>query len=83
LPVHSADVIPSPAPLNLSHVIMLDSVHVSIIPRDCDAAPSRSDNRALIGCAGFPANAVASFEKSGLVAGHRLDSNRPPANVAS
>jgi hypothetical protein len=49
---------------------MTDRVRVAIIPRDSDSTPSRSDNRALIGCAGFPANAVASFEKSGLVAGH-------------
>jgi hypothetical protein len=57
-------------PFDLSHVIMLDNVFVAVIPRDCDSAPCRSDNCALIGRAGFPANAVASFEKSGLVAGH-------------
>jgi hypothetical protein len=43
---------------------------VSVIPIDCDSAPIRPDNCALIGGACFPANSVANFEKSGLVAGH-------------
>jgi hypothetical protein len=49
---------------------MSDRVCVPIIPRDSYSAPIRSNNCALIGGTRFPANAVASFEKSGLVAGH-------------
>jgi hypothetical protein len=49
-------------PLNLRHVIMSDRVCLSIIPRDSDSAPSRSDNGAKIGDARFPANAVADVE---------------------
>jgi hypothetical protein len=41
-----------------------------VIPSDGHATPSRSDYCALIGRRGSPANAVAYFEKSGLVAGH-------------
>jgi hypothetical protein len=46
---------------NMRHFIMSDGVCVSVIPRDGDTTPRRSDNYALIGCAGFPANAVANL----------------------
>jgi hypothetical protein len=49
---------------------VLDSVGVPVIPRDRNSAPSRSDNCALIGRRGTPANAVVNFEKSRLCAGH-------------
>ena len=46
---------------------MTDRACVPVIPFDGDSAPSRSDDGALIGGASFPANAVANFEKSGLM----------------
>ncbi len=59
---------------------MTDRVCFSVIPRDRDSAPSGSDNGALIGGARSPANAVANLEKSGLIAGHFLDSRPLPAH---
>jgi hypothetical protein len=43
---------------------------VPVIPINGDPAPSDTDNRAKIGRRGSPANTVAYFEKSGLVARH-------------
>jgi hypothetical protein len=54
----------------LRHIVVLDSVGVAIVPSDGHTAPICSDNGALIGDTRFPANTVANFEKSGLIAGH-------------
>jgi hypothetical protein len=57
---------------NLRHVIMSDGVcvSVSVIPCDGNSAPSDARDRAKIGGARFPANAVANAKLSGFVAGH-------------
>ena len=54
--------------LDLLHVVVLKRSRVTIIPRYCDITPSRSDDRAEIAGAIFPANAVVDFKKSGLIA---------------
>ena len=43
---------------------------MTVIPIDGNSTPSRSDDRAAIRETVVPANAVANFEESGLVAGH-------------
>jgi hypothetical protein len=43
---------------------------VTIVTIDSDAAPSGANDRANVGGATFPANAVADCKKSGFVAGH-------------
>jgi hypothetical protein len=56
--------------LNLRHVVVPNGTRVSIIPINGNSTPSHSDDRAKIGGAAFPANAVADVKLSGLVAGH-------------
>jgi hypothetical protein len=57
-------------PLDLRHVVVLNRSRVTIIPRYGDITPCRSDDRAEIGGAILPANAVVDLKKSGLIAGH-------------
>jgi hypothetical protein len=45
--------------------------------------PVRLDNRSKIGGTSLPANSVANFEKSRLVAGHWLDASPPLAIAAA
>jgi catechol 2,3-dioxygenase-like lactoylglutathione lyase family enzyme len=40
-------------------------------------------DRSKIGDTGLPANAVARFEKSGLIASHSFDASLPPAFCAA
>jgi hypothetical protein len=54
----------------LRHVVVLNRIGLTIIPSDSDSVPNRFDNRAKISGAMIPANAVAYFENSGLIAGH-------------
>jgi hypothetical protein len=56
--------------LDLRHIVVLDRCCVTVIPVNSDRTPTRLDNGSKIGGASLPANAVASFEESGLVAGH-------------
>jgi hypothetical protein len=57
-------------PLDLPHVVMLDGLLAAIIPFDGYACPVRFSDGATVGLIVSPANAVASFQKSGLFAGH-------------
>jgi hypothetical protein len=57
-------------PLNLRHVVVLNRIGLTIIPSNGDPAPCGPYHGAEIGGATFPANPVAYFEKSGLIAGH-------------
>jgi hypothetical protein len=43
---------------------------VTVIPINGDSIPSRSDDRAKVRCSNAPANAVADFKESGLIARH-------------
>jgi hypothetical protein len=56
--------------LNLSHIVVKNGLLAAIIPLNGYASPILFSDRALIGGRLAPTNAVASFEKSGLVAGH-------------
>jgi hypothetical protein len=66
-------------PLDLRHVVVKNVLLAAIIPFDGYARPILFSDGAKIGCHGSPTNAVAYFEKSGLVAGH---SSRPSENAA-
>ena len=66
--------------LYLLHIVVVYRNCATIIPSYDNAAPSVALDRAKIGCGGFPANAVASFQESGLFAGHWL--NLPLADAA-
>lgn len=57
-------------PLNLPHVVVRNRTLFSVIPFNGNFTPRRSGNRTKIGLARTPTNAVASFQKSGLFAGH-------------
>jgi hypothetical protein len=56
--------------LDLSHVIMAYRITFSIVPSNGDFTPRRSDNRTKVSCRSCPANTVAGFEDSGLIASH-------------
>jgi hypothetical protein len=57
-------------PFNLRHIVVKNGLQAVIIPLYCYARPIRFSDSANITCRGSPANTVAYFEKSGLVAGH-------------
>jgi hypothetical protein len=61
---------PSPAKLDLRHIVVKNGLFATIIPFDGYARPIFFSDRALIVLVGVPANAVAEFELPGLVAGH-------------
>jgi hypothetical protein len=54
----------------LRHIVAPNETRVIVVPTNSDFAPSRSGHRTKIGRALFPANAVADFESSGLLASH-------------
>jgi hypothetical protein len=56
--------------LNLRHLIMAHRITFSIVPSNGDFTPRRSDNRTKVSCLRSPANTVAGFEASGLIASH-------------
>ena len=57
-------------PLNLCHLIVKNGLLAAIIPFDGDASPIRFSDCARVILIVVPANTVADFELSGLVAGH-------------
>ena len=59
-------------PFNLRHVVVLNRRVVAVIPVNRNLAPRCSNNRTKIVRRGAPAKAVADFQESGLVAGHRI-----------
>jgi hypothetical protein len=56
--------------LDLRHVIMAYRIGFAVVPRNRDLAPRRCDNLTKVSCGGSPANTVAGFEASGLIASH-------------
>jgi hypothetical protein len=64
-----------------------------VIPIDSNSAPRRANNRTKVHYRGPPANAVANFKQSGLIAGHQghtkvaqrnqAECNVLPSNLAS
>jgi hypothetical protein len=60
----------SPARLNLRHVVMKNGLLAAIIPFDGYARPILFSDGAPIILISIPANAVADFEGSGLIASH-------------
>jgi hypothetical protein len=58
---------------NLRQIVVPDWSHLTVVPRDDDSIPRRSNNRTKIGGRVAPTNPVAYFEASGLVTGHCLN----------
>jgi hypothetical protein len=57
-------------PFNLNHIVVPDWSHLTVIPRNNDSIPSRTDNSTKIGGRFVPTNPVADDECSGLAADH-------------
>jgi hypothetical protein len=57
-------------PLNPRHVVVMDGARPTIIPFDHHTAPFVAGDCAHISDIALPANTIADFEPSGLVAGH-------------
>ena len=56
---------------------MLNGLFAATVPSNGQARPIRFCDGATVGLIVLPANAGADFEKSGLVAGHRVHRSRP------
>jgi hypothetical protein len=67
--------------LHRSHVIMKNGLLAAIVPFDGYASPIRFRHGATVGLIVSPANSVADFECSRLVAGHLSSRKRPSPSL--
>ena len=54
----------------MSHIVVKNFPLIAIVPFDSYSRPILFNDAAKVGCHCPPTNAVANFEKSGLLAGH-------------
>ena len=55
---------------NFVHIVVMKKLVFAVIPCDLHARPIGSDDRALIGYAVMPGDALADFQSFGLVGSH-------------
>jgi len=57
-------------PFYLAHIVVTNRISLAVVPFDSDFAPRRADNDTKISGRCGPADLIAYFEKSGLLADH-------------
>jgi hypothetical protein len=66
----SANYLPQRGATHFGHVVVVKKLRLTIVPLDLHARPIGTDDRALIGRAVMPSDALADFELFGLVGSH-------------